>query len=65
LERLGFKTAKQVQAAPSVSDVETLPTSSVGKYCYQLTPADLQKEQQAFQAGKGVSIYICYILIVI
>ena len=62
LERLGLTTAKHVQAVPSVPDVETLPTSSIGKYCYKLTPADLQKEQQAFQAGEGVIIYITYML---
>ena len=27
----------------------------IGKYQYQVTPADLAKEQQAFMAGEGVS----------
>jgi len=48
LERLGLKTTKHVHAVPSVQDVKTLQTSSVGKYYYKLTPANLQKEQKAF-----------------
>ena len=35
----------------------TLPSISCGKYCYQFTPDDLQREQQVFHAGDGVSIY--------
>ena len=35
-----------------------LPTKSIGKYNYQLTSADLQKEQQAFETGEGVRINI-------
>ena len=32
----------------------TTSTKGKDKYSYTITPADLQREQQAFQAGKGV-----------
>ena len=41
------------------TSTRTLPTSSIGKYCYKLTPSDLKREQQAFEAGEGVSICTC------
>ena len=35
-----------------------LLTNSIGKHSYQTTKVDLQREQQEFQAGEGVSVYI-------
>ena len=32
-----------------------LRTVSIGAYSYSITPDDLQKEQQAFEPGEGVS----------
>lgn len=32
-----------------------LRTVSIGAYNYSITPDDLQKEQQAFEPGEGVS----------
>ena len=85
LARLGLKapvkktamtTKNQDQGEDQCSsDREALRISSIGKYTYQITPADLQKEQQAFQAGEGVNIcvyiyiyiilYIMYVLCII
>ena len=47
----------------STDSTGTLPTNSIGKYCYKLTPSDLKREQQAFEAGEGVhalQIYMQY-----
>ena len=35
--------------------VDGLRTVSVGSYTYTITPEDLKMEQQAFEAGEGVS----------
>lgn len=41
-----------------LSEVSTVPTDPkiIGKYTYSVTPADLEREQQAFEAGEGVCI---------
>ena len=46
---------------PPSSSSTGVKVQSSGKYTYQVTPADLTKEQQAFQPGEGVgSLYILY-----
>ena len=66
LERLGLVKASSKRMDDKVDGEETgqefasssgaLPTRCIGKYSYQLTASDLQKEQQAFEAGEGVRI---------
>ena len=77
MERLGLKApakrivdvAKYVKpdrgsTESTDTSIGTLPTSSIGKYCYKLIPSDLKREQQVFEASEGVSIYI-YIYVAI
>lgn len=66
LERLGLKALAKIPSDVSEPDQSSgstgmLPTNCIEKYSYQLIPADLQKEQQAFKPGEEVSIPAGYI----
>ena len=46
---------KAVPRSAASTDCSTgLQTISIGAYSYTITPDDLQREQQAFEAGEGV-----------
>jgi len=48
-------TNKPLSATNAVSGARTIGTKQVSRsYTYDVTPADLAKEQQAFQPGEGV-----------
>ena len=75
LQRLGLKSPPSYQAVKASvklndtnqgSSGQHLLTTSIGKYTYQITTVDLQREQQAFRTGEGVSscIRICIVAII-
>ena len=45
----------ETQVEASSRELDGLRTVICGKYTYTITASDLQREQEAFEAGEGVS----------
>lgn len=47
-------TVETAVSGPPAARAIPTRTATIGDYTYTVTPADLQREQQAFEAGEGV-----------